>query len=165
MEVQIVKKIFLATVTLLVLMFALSGCGVFSQPELGSAYKAVGISTIQTAFAPLAVKAYEIVIDLQFGSIWDANKVKSGTVKFNNVVLSGDRVETNPPEYNVVDGSYNTTDRTLVLKCQEKTNSSLIVVKGRVSTDHELVENGFIYKTHNSTDLSNRIGFFDAIKQ
>lgn len=159
------KKIFLAIVTLSVLIFALSGCGVFSQPELGKTYKADGIAIIETAFAPLAVKAYEIVIDLQFGSIWDANKVSSGTVKFNNVVLSGDRVDTSPPEYNVVDGSYNTTDRTLVLKCQEKTNSSLIVVKGRVSTDHELVQEGFIYKTHNSTDLSNRIGYFSADKQ
>jgi len=163
--VQIVKKIFLAIVTLSVLIFALSGCGVFSQPVLGQAYNAKGPAVIQATYEPLAIKGYEIVINLQFGSIWDANKVKSGTVKFNNVLISDDRNDITTPEYNVVDGIYNTTDRTLVLKCQEKTNSSLIVVKGRVSTDHELVEDGFIYKTHNSTDLSNRIGYFDASKQ
>ncbi|MFP4461380.1 MAG: hypothetical protein ACLFQE_04220, partial [Thermotogota bacterium] len=61
------KKILLAMVTLSVLMFALSGCGVFSQPELGTVWNAKGRATIETAYGPFSVQTYSMELKLEFG--------------------------------------------------------------------------------------------------
>jgi len=160
--VQIVKKILLAIVTLSVLIFALSGCGVFSSPELGKVWNADGGANIVTAFEPLAVRAYSLEIKLEFGGIWDSNKVKAGTVEFGPAVVTEERIDVTNPKYTVVDGTYDPTTKLLQLNCEENSNKSKITVRGRVTNKDEIKSgDGFIYK---SSDKNNSIGTFTANK-
>jgi hypothetical protein len=161
LEVHIVKKILLTMVTLSVLIFALSGCGVFSSPELGTIWNAKGAAEVDTAYPPLD-GVYAIDIRLEFGGIWDANKVKTGTVVFGPAVVTEERIDVNNPEYSVVDGTYDTTSKLLQLRCEEKgTGTTKITLRGTVS-NKTTISNGLIYKTSN---MGSSIGTFTAEKQ
>ena len=157
------KKILLAMVTLSVLIFALSGCGVFTQPELGTVWNAKGAAEVDTAYAPLN-GVYAIDIELQFGGVFDPNKVKSGTVTFGPAVVTDDRIDVGDPTYTVIEGTYDTTSKLLQLKCQGKgdtSSDSKITLRGTVSNKTS-ISNGLIYKT---SDMSSSIGTFTANKQ
>jgi hypothetical protein len=167
LEVHIVKKILLTTVTLSVLIFALSGCGVFSSPELGTIWNANGSATFNTAYAPFdpaVVTNYSLDIYLEFGGIWDSNKVKTGKVEFGST-SSEERLVTGDPEYTVIDGSYDPTTKLLQLRCEGKgstSKESKITLRGRVTNKNEIATgDGFIYKT---SDLNNSIGTFFVSK-
>jgi len=158
-----VKKILLAMVTLSVLIFALSGCGVFTSPELGTTWNGKGAAEVDTAYAPLD-GVYAIDIDLQFGGIFDSNKVKTGTVTFGPAVVTDERIDVSDPTYTVVDGTYDTTSKLLQLRCEGKgdtSSDSKITLRGTVS-DKTTISNGLIYKT---SDMSSSIGTFTAEKQ
>jgi len=155
-EVQIVKKIIFASVSVLFLVFVLSGCGVFSTPELGAAWNAKGSADITTAYSPLEVMTYSLDVKLQFGDIWDANKVKSGTVDFGPAIVSEERIDTFP-KYTVIDGSYDTTTKLLTLQCQEA-GKTKITLRGTVVNKNE-ISNGTIH------DPNVSIGSFSVNKQ
>lgn len=159
------KKILLAMVTLSVLVFALSGCGVFSQPELGKIWNTKGSATIETAYGPFSVKTYSIELKLEFGDIWDPNKVKNGEIEFgpSQQPNNDERVETYPI-YTVLSGSYNKDTKLLELNCQEQgAASTKLTVRGRVTNKTEIAENdGFLY---NPSDMTNRIGYFTVNQQ
>jgi len=161
--VQVVKKLLLAMVTVSVLIFALSGCGVFSKPELGTTWNAKGASIVNTAYSPLSVRAYSLDVNLEFGGIWDSNKVKTGTVKFG-VASTEERVDVGDPEYTVIDGTYDPSSKLLQLRCEGKGNTSKdskITLRGTVS-DKTTINNGLIYKT---SDMDSSIGTFTVNKQ
>ncbi len=154
------KKILLAMVTLSVLMFALSGCGVFSQPELGTVWNAKGAAEITAEHDPLTVRDYSLDIKLEFGDIWDSNKVKMGTITFG-AATSDERIDVSDPKYTVLDGHYNPADKELRLNCEETTKKTKITLLGRV-VNKETIEIGTIYKKANLTES---IGSFTAEKQ
>ena len=155
------KKILITLVTLSVLIFALSGCGVFSSPELGTTWNADGDANLITAFDPLAVGTYSLEIKLEFGGIWDSNKVKTGTVEFGPTWVTDDRIDVTNPKYTVIEGTYDPTSKLLQLRCEETTNKSKLTIRGTV-TNKTTISNGLIYKT---SDMSSSIGTFTAEKQ
>ncbi|MEA1885320.1 MAG: hypothetical protein U9N62_12510 [Thermotogota bacterium] len=155
------KKILLAMVTLSVLVFALSGCGVFTQPELGTSWDAKGGAEVNVAYPPLD-GVYSLDINLEFGGIWDPNKVKTGTIKFGPAIVTDDRIDIGNPEYTVVDGTYNTSTKLLQLRCEEKgTGTTKITLRGTVS-NKTTINNGLIYKT---SDMTSSIGTYTVEKQ
>lgn len=150
------KKILFASVSALFLVLVLSGCGVFSAPELGATWNAKGFADIETAYAPLMVDTYALEVKLEFGGVWDANKVKSGTVEFGPAIVSEERIDTYP-KYTVLDGTYDTTSKLLTLQCQEP-GKTKITLRGTVINKDE-IQNGTIH------DPNVSIGTFSVNKQ
>ncbi len=140
-----------------IFVFVFTGCGIFTQPDLGATWNAKGASTITTAQDPLSVRAYSLDVKLEFGSLWDPNTVKSGTVTFGPV-SSDQRIGVSDPEYKIVSGTYNKDTKILELNGEEVTNKSKIILKGTV-TDKTSISSGTI------TGSSSQIGVFDINKQ
>jgi hypothetical protein len=152
-----VKK-FLSTVLLsIMLIFVFTGCGFFTQPELGVAWNASGASTISTSQVPLSVRSYSLTVTLEFGGMWDANTVKSGKVTFG-AVTSDQRIDLGDPTYNVTSGQYDTSTKVLTINCEEVTDKSKIILKGTV-TNKTSISSGTI------TGSSSQIGTFNLEKQ
>jgi len=152
-----VKRVLFTVLMCTMFVLGFTGCGLFTQPVLGTNWNAKGASTITTAQDPLAAQAYALEVNLEFGGIWDPNAVKTGTVKFG-AVSSEQRIDVADPEYNIVSGSYNKDTKILEINCVEVSNQSKIILNGTV-TDKTTITSGTI------TGSTSQIGVFTINKQ
>jgi len=159
MEVRGMKKLLLSVVLASLLILSLTGCGVFSKPELGANWQ--GAVTLNSSVGAVDAGTYNLTMTLTFGGIFDSNKVKEGTVKFEPAD-SSQRIGVEAYEFTVTDGSYDKKTKELQLNTKEKDENVILTFKGSVSgtAGSHSIGSGDVYNSS-----GNKVGTFNANEQ
>ena len=154
------KKLLLSVVLASLLILSLTGCGVFSKPELGANWE--GAITLNDAVGEVQGGTYTLTMTLTFGGVFDSNKVKEGTIKFDTPDSSERSIGVEGYEFTVTDGSYDKKTKELQLNTKEKDKNVILSLKGIVSgtAGSHSIDSGDVYNSS-----GNKVGTFNANEQ